>query len=77
MQDDDLPLLTRTQAVEFIRAECGIPVSQSTLDKKSMAGRNGPPVKRFYGRRALYSKDDLRNWAIGLTSEQPAPLDAA
>ena len=40
-------------------------------------GEDGPPVKRFYGRRALYSKDDLRNWAIGLTSEQPAPLDAA
>jgi hypothetical protein len=77
MQDDDFPLLTRAQAVEFIRHECGIPVSQSTLDKKSMAGRNGPPVKRFYGRRSLYSKADLREWALGLISEQKATIDAA
>jgi hypothetical protein len=77
MQNDDMPLLTRAQAVEFIREACGIPVSQSTLDKKSQAGRGGPPIARFYGRRALYSKNDLRDWALGLTSEQPQAIDAA
>jgi hypothetical protein len=76
MLDDDFPLLTRPQAIEFIRSECGVPVATSTLEKKALRG-SGPPVKRFYGRRALYSKADLREWALGLTSEKPEPLDAA
>jgi len=75
MNKSDLPLLTRTQAVEFIRDELGVPVAPSTIDKKSMRG-DGPPVKKWFGRRALYAKADLRQWALSLTSDEPTRIDA-
>jgi hypothetical protein len=73
--EDDLPLLTRREAIAFIRKELGVPVTKSTLDKKSMQGE-GPPIRAYYGKRQLYSRVDLREWAMSLVTDKPAHLRA-
>lgn len=72
--NDAFPLLTRKEAVKFIRDELGIPLSRSSLDKKCM-DREGPPVAGYWGKRELYTRQNLKGWALGLCTEQPAQLD--
>lgn len=75
--DDHLPLLTRKDAVRYVNNELGIPLTESTLEKKAMRGE-GPRPASFYGRVALYSRATLRDWALtNLCSDKPANLGAA
>jgi hypothetical protein len=61
---DDRPaaeLLTRRQAAEFIRDVLGRPMSFSTASKLAALGEFAPPAL-WWGRRPLYTRDDLRAW---------------
>jgi hypothetical protein len=55
-------LLTRHKAAEYVRDDLGRPLSFSTLTKLCALGE-GPPVAEYWGRRPLYSREDLRRWA--------------
>jgi hypothetical protein len=55
-------LFTRAEAAEFVAVELGFPLSFSTLEKLC-ALREGPPVARWWGRRPLYARNDLKAWA--------------
>ena len=63
MNDD--PLITRKEVVAVVRAETGIPLSESRLEKLAMLGK-GPEPAATYGRRYLYSKDVAIAWARSL-----------
>jgi hypothetical protein len=54
-------LLTRREAAEYVRHDLGRPLSFSTLTKLC-ALDEGPPVAAQWGRRPLYSREDLRAW---------------
>jgi hypothetical protein len=61
----DRPLgeyLTRRQAAEFIRDELGRPMSFSTASKLAAQGEFAEPAL-WWGRRPLYSRENLRAWA--------------
>lgn len=75
LPEDALPLLTRKDAIKFINDELGIPVAESTLDKKAMKGE-GPTPAAYYGKRELYSAKTIKDWALGLCSDEPAKLGA-
>src|SRR5262245_50373347 len=53
--------LTRRQAAEFIRNVLGRPFAFSTATKLAALGEFAPPAT-WWGRRPLYSRDDLRAW---------------
>jgi hypothetical protein len=55
-------LLTRREAADYVRHDLGRPLSFSTLTKFCGLG-DGPPVATYWGRRPLYSREDLRQWA--------------
>jgi hypothetical protein len=55
-------LLTRHEAADYVRHELGRPLSFSTLTKLCALGE-GPPVADYWGRRPLYSRNGLREWA--------------
>ena len=76
LPEESFPLLTRKGAVEFCNAELGIPVTESTLDKKAMRGE-GPKPAAFYGKRELYSQKEIREWALQLCTDEPTLLGAA
>jgi hypothetical protein len=72
-------LLTRHEAAEFIRHELGRPMSFSTLTKLCALGE-GPPPADTWGKRPLYSRDGLREWAenrgqrpVGRPANKPQP----
>jgi hypothetical protein len=52
------PLVTRKQAVELIRAELGVPLGLSKIEKDAMDGC-GPRPRARYGRHFLYDRDDV------------------
>jgi hypothetical protein len=54
--------LTRKQAVELVRSETGIPVTESRLDKEAMLG-TAPKPAALYGRRHLYTREAVLGWA--------------
>jgi hypothetical protein len=54
--------LTRREAADFITVELGLPLAFSTLEKLC-ALRDGPPAARWWGRRPLYARNDLKAWA--------------
>jgi hypothetical protein len=57
------PRLTRAEAVIFLRNN-GYPLSKSYLDKRCAPGwGEGPPACAFWGRRPLYSPEQLLAWA--------------
>ena len=75
--DDDLPLLTRKDAVKFVNDELGIPLKESSFAKKAMRGETPRPAS-FYGRVELHTKKSIRDWALGsLCTDKPAKLGAA
>jgi hypothetical protein len=53
-------LMTRAQAAEAL-SRAGFPTSRATLAKLAVAGTG--PAYRLYGRRPLYAKCDLFDWA--------------
>ena len=73
---DAFPLLTRRDAVEFVRNELGIPLTESTLDKKRMKGE-GPEPDSYWGKRELFTPKNIRTCALGLLTDEPADLGAA
>ena len=73
LSNDGFPLLTRNDGVQFIRDELGIPLSPSLLNKKCMCGE-GPDVAGYWGKRELYTRQNLREWALKLFTNKPAHL---
>lgn len=62
---DDRPLseyLTRRQAAEYVNNELGRPMSFSTASKLAALREFAEPAV-WWGRRPLYTRDDLRTWA--------------
>jgi hypothetical protein len=60
----EFPLMTRAQAVEFLRAELGIPVSLSKFNKLAMPSMGeGPPVAKWWDSRPLYAREAVQAWA--------------
>jgi hypothetical protein len=53
--------LTRRQAADFINDDLGRPMSFSTATKLAALGEFAEPAL-WWGRRPLYSRDDLRAW---------------
>jgi hypothetical protein len=53
--------LTRRQAAEFIRNELGRPISFSTASKLAALGEFAEPAL-WWGRRPLYTREELRIW---------------
>jgi len=76
LTNDDLPLLTRRDGARFIRETLGLPLSKSTIDKKAMRGQ-GPPIAAYWGKRELYSRKALTEWALSHLSNEPKHLNAA
>jgi hypothetical protein len=67
MKDDVTPIakqrLTRAEASAYLR-EAGFPISDSTMDKWCSPARGeGPPACAFWGKRPLYSPEQLLAWA--------------
>ena len=58
--------LTRHQAAEYIRDELGRPMSFSTASKLAALGEFAAPAV-WWGRRPLYTRDDLLRWAEART----------
>jgi hypothetical protein len=56
------PLLTRAQIVAAVRAELGIPIALSTIEKAAMNGGGPKPAAR-YGKAYLYEKAPAFEWA--------------
>jgi hypothetical protein len=54
--------LTRRQAAAYIRDILGRPLSFSTASKLAALGEFAPAAL-WWGRRPLYTRDDLRAWA--------------
>ena len=53
--------LNKTEASQFLKEELGISISKTTLSKYITQG--GSPVYRKFGRRVLYTPEDLIAWA--------------
>jgi len=54
--------LTRRQSADYIREELGRPMSFSTASKLAALGEFAAPAL-WWGRRPLYTREDLRAWA--------------
>lgn len=67
--------LTRRQAAEYIRDVLGRPFSFSTATKLAALGEFAPPAL-WWGRRPLYSRDDLRAWVEARSGRQPGEVPA-
>jgi hypothetical protein len=67
MTDTKEPLMTRAQIIESVRAELGIPITVSTIEKAGMNGTGPQPVAR-YGKTLLYEKQPALDWARTLLS---------
>ena len=52
--------MRRPEAAEFL-ADHGFPTTKNTLQKYATTG--GGPVYRIFGNRALYTPEDLLDWA--------------
>ena len=61
----DTTYLLRPEAAKFLK-ERGFPTTKNTLQKYATTG--GGPVYRLFGNRAVYTPDDLLEWAEAKTS---------
>jgi len=71
--------LTRRQAAEYIRDILGRPFSFSTASKLAAMGEFAPPAL-WWGRRPLYTRDDLRAWVLARSrpaKESPCNLTSS
>lgn len=64
------PLLTRREIPDFIRQSLGVPIHKSTVDKTRMRDTGLKPAG-FYGRTELFSRPDVRAWALTLFTDKP------
>lgn len=60
------PLLSRAQAAEYLES-IGVPVARTTLAKLACVG--GGPRFRKFGRRPIYSVEDLDSWVAARMTE--------
>ena len=60
------PLLSRAQAAEYLE-RIGAPVAHATLAKLACVG-GGPRFRRF-GRKPVYSVEDLDSWVAARMTE--------
>ena len=51
--------LTRAEAADYVSAQ-GLPCAKGTLGK--MATTGGGPIYRVFGKRAVYTPEDLQTW---------------
>jgi len=75
---DDTPqrLMTRKQALEFIRAH-GFPISDAYFSKLCLPSRNsGPPVSRWFGGKPLYEAGPTLAWANSRCGDRRGTLAA-
>ena len=62
---------------------CGIsgfigPGSDSDLRRMTDAlAHRGPDAAGYWGKRELYTRQNLKDWALGLCTDKPANLGAA
>jgi hypothetical protein len=70
---DAFPLLTRKDSIQFVRNQLGFPLSPSLFDKKCMRGE-GPDIAGYWGKREMYTRQKLKEWALKLFTEHPAHL---
>ena len=68
LQMIDKQYLTREEAAEYV-SRTGVTISKNTLTKFATVG--GGPVYRRFGKRALYTRDDLDAW---ITERMSAPM---
>ena len=66
--------LTREESANYL-TERGLPVSRNTLQKWATVG--GGPVYRRFGNRAVYTVEDLDDWAERKLSAPRASSSAA
>lgn len=71
MSDASPRYYTRQQGVELIQAELGVPVPLSRFEKDAAIGRAPPPAARF-GRRTLYTKEQILDYGRSLVAENVA-----
>jgi hypothetical protein len=64
--------LTRRQAAEYIRDELGRPMSFSTASKLAALGEFATPAI-WWGRRPLYTREDLRRWVESRSRSNKRP----
>jgi len=65
-------LLTRREAVEYVRTKLGRPLTYSTMMKLCALGE-GPPAAEYWGQRVLYRERDLDVWAVARGSQKAPP----
>jgi hypothetical protein len=68
-------LLTRLESAEYISKELGRPLSFSTLQKLCAWGE-GPTVAAWWGRRPLYSRNNLHAWVDARSRPKKEALPA-
>ena len=68
--------LTRREAADYIRNILGRPMSFSTASKLAALGEFAQPVT-WWGRRPLYSREDLRAWTEARSRSTKVPGDPA
>ena len=56
-----IQFLTKKQASDFLTSELGMPTSDKTLSKLITCG--GSPLYQKFGRRVLYTRENLIEWA--------------
>lgn len=61
------PLLTTSEAAEFLTESCDWPVSRRTLEGYRLKPGTGPTYVRRGPRTVLYEKKDLVNWVKAST----------
>ncbi len=66
MENKERTYLTRAESADFLTAQ-GLPTPKGTLQKLASVG-GGPPY-RIYGNKALYTPDDLIDWAHARLTE--------
>jgi hypothetical protein len=75
--DTSQRLMTRKQALEFIRAH-GFPISEAYFSKLCLPSRNsGPPVARWFGGKPLYLAEPTLAWANSRCGDKRGSLAAA
>jgi hypothetical protein len=75
MDNDNTPLVTIDAAVELVREETGVPITKSRIHKDSAAGI-APRPDAIYGRRYLWRREKILDYARGLI-KPPRPPETA
>jgi hypothetical protein len=69
-------LMTRKQALEFIRAR-GFPISEAYFSKLCLPSRKtGPAIERWFGGKPLYASPALLSWCESRCGDKRGTLAA-